>query len=409
MNERIRELMDKRAAAIAESRGILDKAKQEKRELSPEENDLYDKAFKRQDDLKKQIEREERQVEIDRELNETDYRTRQVEGEKSKGKELSVEDRQMLGFRGFLMEGRNYDGDGSKEFRALQADGGAEGGFLLAPQKFVETLIKGVDDMVFIRQWATKFSVTGEDSLGAPSLDNDPDDFNWTSELATGSEDNAMSLGKRELKPHPLAKRIKVSNKLIRKTMAEQVVMARFMYKLSLTQEKAYLTGSGAGQPLGLFTASADGIPTSRDISTDNTATAFTIDGLKNAKYSLKMQYHAKAKWLFHREGVKRLSKLKDGAGQYLWQPSVREGVPDSFDGVPVFASENCPSTFTANQYVGMIGDFSHYWIVDDLNFALQRLVELYSETNQTGFIGRYEGDGMPVLPEAFARVQLGA
>ena len=36
----------------------------------------------------------------------------------------------------------------------------------------------------------------------------------------------------------------------------------------------------------------------------------------------------------------------------------------------------------------------------------LQRLAELYAETNQIGFIGRQEVDGMPVLEEAFARLK---
>ena len=37
----------------------------------------------------------------------------------------------------------------------------------------------------------------------------------------------------------------------------------------------------------------------------------------------------------------------------------------------------------------------------------IQRLVELYAATNQVGFIGRMELDGMPVLEEAFVRVKL--
>jgi HK97 family phage major capsid protein len=45
---------------------------------------------------------------------------------------------------------------------------------------------------------------------------------------------------------------------------------------------------------------------------------------------------------------------------------------------------------------------------VDGLNLELQRLEELYAETNQVGIVGRYEGDGMPVLEEAFVRVKLG-
>jgi HK97 family phage major capsid protein len=69
--------------------------------------------------------------------------------------------------------------------------------------------------------------------------------------------------------------------------------------------------------------------------------------------------------------------------------------------------SEYAPNTFTTGLYVGLIGDWSQYWIVDALDLTIQRLVELYAETNQTGFIGRMETDGAPVLAEAFARVKL--
>ena len=69
--------------------------------------------------------------------------------------------------------------------------------------------------------------------------------------------------------------------------------------------------------------------------------------------------------------------------------------------------SEWAPSTFTTGQYVGLLGDFKHYWIADALSMQIQRLNELYAETNQDGFIARYEGDGAPALAEAFARVAL--
>ena len=69
--------------------------------------------------------------------------------------------------------------------------------------------------------------------------------------------------------------------------------------------------------------------------------------------------------------------------------------------------SEYAPHTFTASQYVGIIGDFSNYWIADALDMEMQRLLELFAATNQIGLIGRMESDGMPVLSEAFVRVQL--
>jgi len=51
-------------------------------------------------------------------------------------------------------------------------------------------------------------------------------------------------------------------------------------------------------------------------------------------------------------------------------------------------------------------GDFSFYWIADALDMQIQRLDELYAESNQVGFIGRLETDGMPVLEDAFRRLQ---
>jgi len=51
--------------------------------------------------------------------------------------------------------------------------------------------------------------------------------------------------------------------------------------------------------------------------------------------------------------------------------------------------------------------DRDYYVSADALDMIVQRLVELYAETNQTGFIGRAECDGMPTLAEAFARVKL--
>ena len=187
----------------------------------------------------------------------------------------------------------------------------------------------------------------------------------------------------------------------------EQLVLSRLAYKFALTEEKGFLTGNGAQQPLGLFTASAQGITTGRDISTDNTTTSITMDGLLNAFYNVKSQYQNSGSWIFHRDAIKQIAKLKDGEGQYIWKASVVEGRPDTIQGRGVISSENAPNTFTTGQYVGMFGDYSNYWVAEAMNLQIQRLGELYAETNQTGFIGRQSVDGMPVLEEAFSRIKL--
>ena len=406
--DKIKELLLQRANLISEARKIIDKAEGEGRDLNTEENTQYDAMFADAEKLQVRARRLEEQTKIEKEISEVrrepikpDTRSASENAAANPGEARIAAFRKWLGYGMKTMSG--------DERRELQADSDPAGGYIVPPQQFVQTLIKAVDDMVFIRRMATVLTLTNAASLGQPELTNDPSDADWTSELATGGEDSTMDFGKREMKPNPLAKRIKVSNKLLRLGGGvEALVRERLAYKFGITEEKAFLTGHGAGQPLGVFTASAQGISTARDINTGNTTTAITLAGLQEAKYSLKQQYWNRAAWLFHRDGVKMISKLTDAvSGRPLWEPSIQVGQPDRLLSHPIMMSEYAPNTFTSGLYVGMFADFKQYQIVDALDMQLQRLVELYAEQNKTGFIGRMELDGAPVLEEAFARVTL--
>ncbi|MEH0825456.1 phage major capsid protein, partial [Micromonospora sp. CPCC 205714] len=189
----------------------------------------------------------------------------------------------------------------------------------------------------------------------------------------------------------------------------------RLAYKFAVSEEKAYMVGDGNKKPLGVFTASSAGIPTSRDVeigtggAIPTAAGSFTVaDQLIDAKYALKAAYWRRARWLYHRDLVKTIRKLKTTDGQYIWKAGLSDQ-PDTILEVPYVVSEYAPNTITANGYVGMIADFSFYHIADALNLEIQRLVELYAEANQVGFIGRREVDGMPVLAEAFVRLKVKA
>lgn len=433
MKTTILELRQKRAKLIADARALNDKVQADKREFTTEEQNNWDAMMNEADKLRSTVEREERMLGAEADLGEPiTASTRPATNERGGGgQQIEFRSRSMRGtqeqdptwrdqpewrklmrtgeasyntaFRSFL-RGQ----PASPELRALQADLDTQGGYLMTPIQMVDRIIQAVDDAVYMRQWATVFAVPNADSLGIPTLENDPADADWTTELATGSEDSTMSFGRRDLKPHPLAKRIKISRKLLMKVPnIENFTIGRMAYKFGISQERAFLVGTGAGQPLGVFTASTDGVPTTRDVSTDNTTTAVTTDGLINAKYSLKGQYWASARWLAHRDFYKMVAKLKDGDGQYLWRESVRVGEPDRLLGLPAAMSEYAPSTFTTGQYVAIVGDFANYWIADSMAMEMQRLVELYAETNQVGFIGRLDTDGAPTLGEAFARVKL--
>lgn len=420
MSSKIADLKHKRAVLIASARSILDKAEKEKRELNSEEESQYESIWAEQTKLEEQIKREEVIAAAELALETTDP-TRNDDPAKTdpKNDPATTTDKRIHplaqpeyrdAFLEWLTSGNmEIPTSVRDDIRALQMDSGVAGGYLIAPQQFVTELIKKVDDLVFMRPLATTMQITKAESLGVPSLDADPADADWTVELATGSEDTAMALGKREFAPHPVAKRVKVSNTLLRYSPlnVEGLVRERLAYKFGITQEKGFLVGSGAMQPLGVFTASDDGIPTGRDVSTGNTTTEIQFDGLIEAKYTLKSQYWPRARWIFHRDAMKQIAKIKDGEGQYIWRESVRQGEPDRILGFPQLMSEYAPNTFTTGLYVGILGDFSQYWIVDALDLQVQRVIELYAETNETGFIGRAETDGMPVLGEAFVRVTL--
>jgi len=407
----ILKLREQRAKLIHDAREILNKADGEKRDLTDEERGNYDAAFGEAQKIKDQIEREERQLAAELDLEgSVDDPPKPDDGDGDPNEKLNRRARPeyRAAFARYLTGGQRALGP--DEQRAIQTDDDIKAGYLVADEQFASGLIKFVDDFVHIRQVAhVEPPLTTAKSLGVPSLDTDVADADWTGEITSVTEDTALAVGKREFNPSLLSKLVKVSSKLLRLSSggAASLVLDRLGYKIGVTQEKAFLTGTGANQPLGVFTASADGIPTSRDVSTDNTTTAIKADNLRRVKMSLKAPHRMRSQWLFHRDTVLQASLLKDGNGQYLWQEGLRVGEPDRLLGLPIMESEYAPNTFTTGLYVGILGNWDFYWIVDALDMQVQRLDELYAGTNQVGFIGRMESDGMPVLGEAFARVKL--
>ena len=416
MSENIYNILEakkQRVALVKQAREILDKADKEKRGMTAEEEEKYNKIDMEIDAIGKRIEKEERMREIEK-ITET--QSVPVAGKDNlpvaDKKDFRASDEYRSTFRKYLVSG--ITSLSSDEVRALQADDPILGGYMIAPQQFIAELLKGIDNAVYVRKYATIYQLTQSESLGVPTMDSDVDDADWTTELATGNEDTGLKIGKRELKPNPLAKRVKVSNKLLRISAIdpETLIRQRLEYKFGVTLEKAYMTGDGNLKPLGLFTASADGIPTDRDVNcgmkeNEGNSIYISADGLIDVKYALKSAYWKRAVWVMHRDVVSQIRKLKTGLGTYVWQPGLTATQPDTLLDSPIIVSEYAPNSLTENSYVCLYGDLSFYWIVDALGFTIQRLIELYAEKNQTGFIGRYEGDGMPVLAEAFVRGKL--
>ncbi len=395
-NKKLLEMKQERATLTASIRNLMNEF--EAKEMPADKKEELEKMENRFDSLNDSIIKEEKQLARERAIGEIEDKTPQGKT----GEVMELFAKALGGEDKHIMEYRN----------ALDLGTDATAGYLTAPVEFVQKLIKGLDDVLFMRQISNVVGPIGAaQSLGFPFRATSASDATWTGEVNPAAEENTLSFGRREFKPNKMAKLIKVSRTLVQHApMAQNVVLDEIKLRMATGAENAYMNGNGSAQPLGIFIASDDGIPTTRDIATGNTATTVTFDGLQEAKYSLKQQYQKGASWVLHRDLCKMLAKIKDGEGQYVWQGSVVNGQPDRLLGHPVYMSEYAPNTYAANLYAAVIGDFKNgYWICDANSITIQVLKELYAVNNQIGYLVDYFGDGAPVLAEAFARVKMGA
>ncbi len=419
----INQMKQERAAVFKQACDLNDKVTAEKRDFNADEQKKYDDFLVDLEARKKVIAREEQLSGVGTELDTTtrsvirpEIHTPETDSDVDAEQRTAAQrimDRRgskeyHRTFRTYVREGRH--GIPIAEYRALQTDSDVDGGYLVLPTQMAQGILKNLDDEVHIRQKARKFTLVGAKSLGVIKRTAKLSTWAWGSELSAPTPDTALKFGKRELTPHYATGEAIISRDLMMNAVesVESMVNTEIGRDGGELQERAFISGTGAGQPLGVFTASNDGISTSRDISTDNTATAITVDGLINAKFALKPQYRRTAEWMFHRDSIKMLSKLKDGEGRYLWEPSVKVGTPDQLLALPFVENEWVPNTFTTGQYVGILANWQYYWIADGLDIQVQRLIELYARTNQDGFVARLKTDGAPQLEEAFVRVKLG-
>lgn len=72
-----------------------------------------------------------------------------------------------------------------------------------------------------------------------------------------------------------------------------------------------------------------------------------TFDDLIDLQFSINAAYQTTASWLMHQSTCGEISKLKDGQGQYLWQPNQIVGQPMMLKGKPVYLSDNMPTIGT--------------------------------------------------------------
>ena len=383
-------LREKRANLWNETKAFLDSHRGEDGMVSAEDNATYEKMEADVVALGKEIERLERQAAIDREMDQPTAAplvSRPVAPNDKKPGRASDEYRNA--FWG-MIRNRNLTPGVMND---LQIGTDTEGGYLV-PDEFEHTLVQGLEEENVLRSLCTVIQTSSGDrkipivtAHGTASWVDEEDP------ILTSDE----TFGQISIGAHKVATMIKVSDELLQDSVfnLESYIAAEFARRIGAAEEDAFITGNGTGKPTGLLHATNGagiGVTTG-----GNTPTA---DEIFDLVHSIKSVYRRKAVFLLNDSTLKAIRKLKDGQGQYLWQPGLKEGQPDMLLNYRIATSPFMPEIGAGNKVI-LFGDFKSYWIADRQGRSFQRLNELFAVTGQVGFRATQRVDGRLVLAEA--------
>lgn len=177
------------------------------------------------------------------------------------------------------------------------------------------------------------------------------------------------------------------------------IITDSFSRAIAETEDTGFILGRGHTyqEPEGILNGAVVGrVPAGQ-------AAAIKADDIIKLIYEVPAQYRRNGVLIVNSKTELALRLLKGTDGQYLWQPSLQAGRPNTFAGVNVYNQDDVPEIpETGAADVAIFGDiFSGYKIVDRLGMTIQRLNELYSEDGLIGFKAHYRVGGGVVRPEA--------
>jgi HK97 family phage major capsid protein len=293
------------------------------------------------------------------------------------------------------------EGLSEADLEALQITPNDKGRFVVAPQEFAKEMTRYLDNMLFIRRFASKSKMSGMASPASTA-------FNANSDFEDEKSETAILSSRRELRPQMLVRQVKISKKLFEKGKMPpyKLVAERLGYWIGLAQQKEFLVGTGSGQPLGVFTPSAAGISSERDYIAAS-ASSLVASDFTGALAKLDAQNRAEARWIIHPDILMLAMKLKDSSGRPLYDENPTSSVSPTLAGAPFIMSQYASNTITTGQYVAVVGDLSGYGIAEAMEHEVQARIELHPANNKNSYVGRTMVDGMPLLEDAFVRLRM--
>lgn len=275
----------------------------------------------------------------------------------------------------------------------LQEGVDADGGYLV-PEEMDSRLIEKLTEDNIVRRLATTITTSGDHKINIAASDPAAAWIEEGGALDFGDAKFAQIL----LDAHKLHVAVKITEELLYDNAfnLESHIIKKFGEALANAEEDAFLNGDGTGKPTGIFDATGGGT-VAKTVSTVKT------DDIIDLIYALKRPYRKNAVFIMNDKTIAGIRKLKDGNGQYLWQPSNQAGEPDRICGYTVYTSTYAPEDAIA------FGDFSYYNIGDRGTRSFAELRELFAGNGMIGYVAKERVDGKLVLPEAVQILKISA
>lgn len=276
----------------------------------------------------------------------------------------------------------------------------AEGsGQVLIPTTIANRIIKKVYDMSPILERSTKYNVKGK--LELPYYDESTQAITvaWSEEFQE-LESNVGNFTNITLTGYLAGALSLISRSLINNSQFDIVgfVVDRMAYDIARFIENALLNGSG----------SVTGLSTVSNVVTAESSTEITADELITVQGQIKDVFQGNAIWIMNEQTRTAIRKLKSETGSYLMTEvyDIASPFKNMLLGKPVYVSDNMPEMeagATAIYYGDMTGLATKF--SEDINIEVLR--EYYATRHAIGVVGWLEFDSKIEDPQKIAAVKM--
>lgn len=257
--------------------------------------------------------------------------------------------------------------------KALSVGTAADGGYLITPE-MSETVVSIINEISPMRELAS-VQVISSESLDVIE-DTQLPGAAWVAETAARSDTTTHQIGKNNISTHEMYAIPKATQKLIDDASVdiEAWLAQKVAEKFAALEATSFISGDGSGKPKGILAYTAGTNFGEIEQLNSGTSAVVTADSLVKLYYALKDEYAKNATFLMNRSVIQAVRLLKEATtNQYLWQPGLALGAPDTLMGVPVKAAADMPAA-AANSLSVAVGDFKRgYLIVDRVGIRTLR------------------------------------